>query len=65
MSWALTLIGRAELVNPEFVDIVLHSNGVDAPTVRIIAVILAASILGGSVWDIIDGWLKARRDRRR
>lgn len=65
MSWALTLIGRAELVNPEFVDIVLHSNGVDAPTVRIIAVILAASIVGGSVWDIIDGWLKARRDRRR
>lgn len=65
MSWALTLIGRQELVSPEFVDIVLRSNGVDENTLRVIAVILAASIIGGSVWDIIDGWLKARRDRRR
>lgn len=64
MSWALTLIGRGELVNPEFVDLVLHANGVDEATVRIIAVILAASIIGGSAWDIADGWLKARRDRR-
>lgn len=65
ISWALTLIGRGELINPEFIDLALHANGVDEPTVRIIAVILAVAVVAGSMWDIVDGWLKARRDRRR
>lgn len=65
ISWALTLIGRGELINPEFIDLALHANGVDEPTVRIIAVILAAAVVASSVWDMVDGWLKARRDRRR
>lgn len=65
ISWALTLIGRGELINPEFIDLALHANGVDEPTVRIIAVIFAVAVVASSMWDIVDGWLKARRDRRR
>ena len=64
MSWALTLIGRGELINPEFIDLVLHANGVDAPTVRMIVVILVVAVVATSLWDIVDGWLKVRRDRR-
>lgn len=63
-SWALSLIGRDQLVNPTFVDVALRANGVEADTLRVLAVILAVSILGGSIWTSIDGWLKARRDAR-
>ena len=65
MSWALTLIGRDQLVNPEFVDLALRSNGVDETALSVIAVILVLSIIGTSAWDIADGWRKTARDRRR
>lgn len=65
MSWTLTLVGRAELVNPDFVDIVLRSNGVGEATVRTTTVLFVVTVLGASLWDIIDGWIKTARDRRR
>ena len=65
MSWTFTLVGRAELVNPEVVDLVLRGNGVDEATLRIITVLFVVTVLGASLWDIIDGWLKTARDRRR
>jgi len=64
MSWALTLLGRSALVNEEFVDLALRSNGVDGETLRVIHVIVVITIIGVSVWDIIDGWRKARLDAR-
>ena len=64
MSWALTLLGRSALVNEEFVDLALRSNGVDGETLRTLHVIVVITIIGASVWDIIDGWRKARLDAR-
>ena len=64
MSWALTLLGRSALVNEEFVDLALRSNGVDGETLRTLHVIVVITIIGVSVWDIIDGWRKARLDAR-
>lgn len=65
MSWALTLIGRDQLVTPEFVALALRSNGVDETALSVIGVILVLSIIATSVWDIADDWLKTARDRRR
>ena len=62
MSWALTPLGRSALVNEEFVDLALRSNGVDGETLRTLHVIVVITIIGASVWDIIDGWRKARLD---
>lgn len=38
-TWAVTLLVRDELLNPEFVQFVFADNGVDADTLRILAVI--------------------------
>lgn len=65
LSWALTLLGNGLLLNPEFVDTVFRDNGVQADSLRILGVLLVFGIVGVSVWDIIDGWLKTRRDARR
>ncbi|MGP9538335.1 permease prefix domain 1-containing protein [Brachybacterium sp. AOP43-C2-M15] len=65
LSWALTLIGRSELVNPDFVDLALRANGVDGNALWVITVVGVASLIGVSVWDVVDGWRKARRDTRR
>lgn len=65
MSWTFTLAGRAELVNPEVVDLVLRASGVDEATLRIITVLFVVTVLGASLWDIIDGWIKTAQDRRR
>ncbi|ASK66114.1 hypothetical protein CFK39_10130 [Brachybacterium avium] len=64
MSWALTLLGREQLLNPELL-VAARSHGVDAETMRILGIILVLSIVGISIWDIIDGWVKTARDRRR
>lgn len=64
LSWALTLLGRGQLVNPEFLQAVFLANGVDQDTLHILAVLLGFGIVAVSAWDAADGWLKARRARR-
>lgn len=63
MSWALTLLGRDELVNPAFVEYAF-TGPVDGEVMRILAVVFGCCVVAFPIWDIIDGWLKARRDRR-
>lgn len=63
MSWALTLLGRDLLVNPAFVSHAFHGT-IDAEVIRILAVLTAFCVVAFPVWDIIDGWLKTRRDAR-
>ena len=65
LSWVLTLLGRGRLLNPDFLDVVFRDNGVEPDTMRILGILLVFGIVGVAVWDIIDGWLKARRDTRR
>lgn len=63
VSLALTALGRGELFNPEFVDVILVDNGVDSDARIVLAVLTGIGIVGISVWDAIDGWMKARRAR--
>lgn len=64
VSWALTLLGRDRLLNPELLELA-RASGVDAGTVNTLGVVLVVGIVGGSAWDVIDGWIKTSRDRRR
>ena len=63
-SLVLTLLVRGQLFNPEFVAVFRAVSGVEQDTLRTLAVLLGFSVAGVSVWDIIDGWLKKRRDGR-
>ena len=65
VSWALTLLGNNRLLNPELLDLLRTAGGVDAGTMHTLGVILVVSILVISAWDVIDGWVKTRRDARR
>ena len=65
VSWALTLLGNDRLLNPELLDLLRTAGGVDAGTMHTLGVILVVSILVISAWDVIDGWVKTRRDARR
>lgn len=65
LSWALTLLGNGLLVNPEFLDVVFRDNGVTPDTMQVLGILLVFSIIVIPIWDIIDGWVKARRDAKR
>ena len=65
VSWAATLLGNDRLLNPELLDLARTAGGLDAATQRAIGVIVVVVILGIVTWDVIDGWVKARRDARR
>jgi hypothetical protein len=64
LSWALTLLGRGRLLNPELLE-AARTHGVDAETMRILGIVLVLGVVGVCVWDVIDGWVKTARDRRR
>lgn len=64
VSWAMTLLGRGQLINPALVDAILLTEITTPDTLRTLGVILGFSIVGVSIWDVIDGWLKSRRDGR-
>ena len=57
---ALTLLGRDQLANPEFVALITEGTGED-DLVRILGVIVAFSVVAIGVWDVVDGWRKALR----
>ncbi|MDQ2669983.1 MAG: permease prefix domain 1-containing protein [Gemmatimonadota bacterium] len=63
-SLMMTLLVRGDLVNPQFLQEVFLGSGVEPDVVRILAVLLGFGIVAVAVWDVIDGWLKARRARR-
>lgn len=63
MSLALTALGRGELFNPEFVQVVFADNGVDAEALTVLAVLTGVGIVGICIGDAVDGWRKARRAR--
>ena len=62
--WAVTLLVRGELLNPEFLQFAFADNGVEPDTMRVLAVITGVCLVAFPVWDIIDGWMKAWRARR-
>lgn len=64
LSWALTLLGHDLLLNPEFLDLAFVDNGVQPDTMRVLGILLVFGLVGISAWDIVDGWLKNRRDSR-
>lgn len=65
VSWALTLFGNDLLLNPEMLDLARTVGDIDSQNMHALGVILVVSIVGIGVWDVIDGWLKTRRDARR
>jgi len=65
VSWALTLFGNGRLLNPELLELARTVGGIDAEAMHTLGVILVLSILVIAVWDVIDGWVKTRRDARR
>lgn len=64
VSWGLTLLGRGQLINSEFVELLTFHTGPENGVARILAVLLGFGIVGFSAWDAIDGWLKTRRAAR-
>lgn len=65
VSWALTALGNGVLVNPELMEIAFPEGGGSPDTIRVVTILFVLTMVGTAVWDIIDGWLKARRDARR
>lgn len=64
-SLTVTLLGRGQLFNPEFISYAFTDNGVNADTLHTLAVITGFSFFGFAVWDAIDGWIKMARATRR
>lgn len=63
-AWSLTLLVQGDLLNPDFLRFVFTDNGVDAETMRILAVVTGFGLIAFPVWDIVDGWIKTARARR-
>src|SRR5690606_6293481 len=74
-SWALTLLGRGQLVNPEFLDFVVQAGGEgfaagdeksagQGGIFGILAAITGLCLVFFPAWDITDGWIKTRRAQR-
>lgn len=62
LSLGLIALARGILFNPEFVDLVA-GNGVNADAQAVLVVLTGIGIAGVSIWDALDGFLKARRAR--
>lgn len=57
-SLTLTLLGRGQLANPDFVTLLTQRTG-EPDLVRILGVIVAFSVVAIGVWDAVDSWRKA------
>lgn len=60
---ALYLLVTQQLLNPVFVDFIIGWGDVPDEVGRILAIVLGIVIVGITIWDIIDSWLKVRRSR--
>lgn len=58
------LLATDRLLNLEFIRFTMGRGDVPADVGVILAVLLGAGVIGVAVWDIIDGWRKARRSIR-
>ena len=65
VGWAAILLADDRLLNPDLLDLARTTGGMDAETLRAISMIVVVVILGIVAWDVIDGWVKTRRDARR
>ncbi len=61
---SLYLLLTGQLFNPDFLAFTLGRADVGPEVGRILAILLAVGIVGIAAWDAIDGWLKARKNRR-
>lgn len=61
VTWTLTLMVRGTLVNPELVAFLSEVGGIGQETWRILGILLGFLVVGVSLWDAVDGFLKARR----
>lgn len=59
-----SLLAAGKLINPAFVEFALADSAVDPDNLHTLAIVTGAVIIGVSVWDIVEGWAKALRDRR-
>jgi len=73
---AMYLLLSGSLVNPDFLAFVASENAAELAeanlgaaeqggVLRVLSVILGVVIVGSGLWDIVDGWLKTARARRR
>ncbi|MGO2607045.1 MAG: permease prefix domain 1-containing protein [Brachybacterium tyrofermentans] len=65
MTLVLTLMGNGLLLNPDFLQTVFIDNGVEPDSMRVLGILTWFMLVGIPVWDILDGWLKTRRDALR
>jgi len=64
-GWALTLFANDLLLSPDLLELARTVGGIDAQSMHTLGVILVVSILAVAAWDVVDGWVKTHRDRRR
>ncbi|WP_270408386.1 permease prefix domain 1-containing protein [Brachybacterium paraconglomeratum] len=64
-GWALALFANDLLLSPELLQLARTVGDIDAQSMHALGVILVVSILAVAAWDVVDGWLKTLRDRRR
>lgn len=65
ISVLITALQRNQLFNIEFVDTVQQHSGMDDNAVRIIGIVIAFIAIGVAAWSVVDGWIHAKRQRRR
>lgn len=58
------LLTTDRLLNPEFIQFTTGRGDMPADVGLILAALLGAGVIGVAVWDITDGWRKARRSIR-
>lgn len=59
-SWFITLLVRGDLFSAKFINL-WSENGVQGDSLYTLAVIFGFGVAVISIWDIIDGWVKANR----
>ena len=62
-SWFITLLVRGELFSEQFTNL-WSDNGVHEDNLYTLAVIFGFGIAVISIWDMIDGWVRATRSNR-
>ena len=64
-GWTLALFANDLLLSPELLELARTVGDIDAQSMHTLGVILVVSVLAVASWEVVDGWLKTLRDRRR